>query len=192
MYEVGEWFVYLMNFAILAILGLIVLIALFRKRGQYQKVARQCIQAEIWQPTGWPEFYTVKCALGATTVNINEKTYKLNPDQRRWGLHPRLPFLGLASLQVPIRKEYWYVENDAPITSPGKESKGLISSEIKALQRAGRATQAARHSQQLEAANNQVINVLANQARKEYLYLGLGIVVLGIIVLVVRSFVIGG
>ena len=192
MYEVGPWFVYLMNLAILAIIGIIVLIAIFVKRGQYQREAQGKIQVEIWQPTGWPKFYTVKCALGDTTVDVEGQTYKLNPDQQRWGLHPRLPFMGLAGLQVPIRKEYYYVEIDAPITPPGKESKGLIASEIKALQRAGRATQAARHSQQLEAANKQVFEVLANQAKKEYLYLGLVVGVLGIIILVVRSFLVGG
>ena len=192
MYEVGEWFVYLMNLAILAVLGLIVVIAILRKRGQYQRETQKCTQCEIRQPTGWSEFYTVPCAINAKTVDVAGGTYRLNPEKRSWGLHPRLPFLGLSSLQVPIRKETWYKDNPEPIKDPKQNLSPLTAAELKAIQREGRATMAARHSQQLEAANKQVIEAIANQANKVYVYLGLGVVVLGIIILVARSFLMGG
>ena len=192
MYEVGEWFVYLMNLAILAVLGVIVLIAILRKRGQYQKEAQLCVQAEVWQPTGWAEYHTVKCSMNAVTVDIGGFTYRLNPDKKRWGMHPRLPFIGLRSLQVPIRKETWYKDKPEPITDPKTNLSPLTAAELKAIQREGRATMAARHSQQLEAANKQVIEAIANQANKAYVYLGLGIIGIGVVVMVVRLFLMGG
>lgn len=52
MYEVGSWFVYLMNGAILAFIALIVLIWVLRKRGQHAKEVEGKILADIWLPTG--------------------------------------------------------------------------------------------------------------------------------------------
>lgn len=52
MYQVGPWFVYLMNAAVLALIALGVLIGILKKRGEYAKVSAGKILAEVWLPTG--------------------------------------------------------------------------------------------------------------------------------------------
>ena len=52
MYQVGPWFVYLMNAAVLALVALGIVIGILRKRGEYARVSAGKILAEVWLPTG--------------------------------------------------------------------------------------------------------------------------------------------
>ena len=183
MYEVGGWFVYLMNLAILAIVGVIVAVAILHKRGQYQKEATGRIQVEIWLTTGYREYHTIPCDLNAKTVTIGSSTYYLNPGRIRWGRHPRLPFMGLASMQVPVRLESWFQGVAEPIAHPEEQVTSLSAQEIRALMRQGRATLIARHSQLLEAGQKGLVNAIANQPNKVVLYVMLGVAILGIAII---------
>ena len=186
MYQVGIWFVHLMNVAILAIIGVVVLVAIYVKRGHYQRDAARCIQAEILLSTGWPEYHTVRCGPSDEWIRVGGYEYKLDPKKRRWGLHPRLPFLGLAALQVPIRRETFYKDNPDPVYRD-KEVPEVTASEIHAKTREATAIAAGAEIVEMEARQTQLVNAIANQPNKTYVYLGLGAVALGMAILVVRS-----
>ena len=190
MYEVGIWFVHLMNVAILAIIGLIVLVAIFAKKRQYQRQAAKGIQAEILLSTGWPEYHTVKCGVNDEWVRIGGYEYKLNPTKQRWGLHPRVPFMGLRDLQVPIRRETWYKDNPNPVYGD-KGTPDVTASEVEAKTREAMAVAAGAEAVEMEARQTRMVDAIANQPNKNYVYMGLVGILIGIIVLVVRS-LIGG
>ena len=183
MYTVGPWFVYLMNLAVLAIVGIIVLVVIQVKKNQYLKDAAGKIQVEIWLTTGYREYHTIPCDLNAKTITVGSSTYILNPKRIRWGRHPRLPFMGLASMQVPIRLESWFQGVKEPIAHPKEEVKSLTAPEIRALMRQGRATLIARHSQLLEAGQKGLVNAIANQPNKVVLYVMLGVAIIGIAII---------
>ena len=183
MYTVGGWFVYLMNLAVLAIVGIIVLVYIRVKMGQYLKDAAGKIQVEIWLTTGYREYHTIPCDLNAQTVTIGSSTYYLNPQRIRWGRHPRLPFMGLASMQVPIRLESFFQGIKEPIAHPEEQVTSLSAQELRALMRQGRATLIARHSQLLEAGQNRMIEAIANQPNKVVLYVLLGVALIGIAII---------
>ena len=183
MYTVGGWFVYLMNLAILAVVGIIVLVVIQVKKGQYLKESERRIQAEVWLPTGHREYHTVPCDMNAKTVTVGSYTYHLNPNRIRWGRHPRLPFMGLASMQVPIRLESWFQNIKEPIAIPEEKVNTLSASELRALMRQGRATLVARHSQLLVAGEKRVVEAIANQPNKVVLYVLLGIAIIGIAII---------
>ena len=194
MYEVGPWFLHLMNLAILAIVGIVIVVAILVKKGQYQREAAKCIQAEILTATGWPEYHTVRCGINDEWVKIGSGDYKLDPNHKRWGVHPRLPFMGLASLQVPIRKETWYKDNpnvpqdvkDKNPNVPAFRNPGtpqVTSAEIQAKSREAAAIGAAAEVAELEAQQRRVVDAIANQPNKMVVYVGLGIaIILGAIV----------
>jgi hypothetical protein len=120
MYEVGSWFVYLLDGAILAVLAFIAIVMVFVKRGQYAKQAEKSIRAEIQLPTGWSEYHVVPCDDNAREIEVRDGDkssgkYMLNPERRRYGKHPMNPFMGLSWLQVPIRIEAWAKDNPEPI-----------------------------------------------------------------------------
>jgi len=191
MYEVGYWFIHLMNLAIVAIVGIVVLVAVFMKRGQYMKTAQRCIQAEIILSTGHSEFHTVRCGINDEWVHIGGFDYKLDPKIRRWGLHPRLPFMGLGTLQCQIRKEVWkkdnpnayYRDDDVP---------QVTAAEVGAQTREAMAVAAGAEAVEMDARQRQLADAIANQPNKTYVYLGLGVIIIGIIVLVVQRFIEGG
>ena len=184
MYEVGIWFVHLMNLAILSIVGVVIAVAILVKKGQYQKEAAKCIQAEMLTATGWPEYHTVKCGINDEWVKVGNGEYKLDPNHKRWGFHPRLPFMGLASLQVPIRRETWY--KDAPKSLPvfpQQNSPEITAAEIQAKTREAAAIAAGAEIVEIEARQRQLVDAITNQPNKMVVYVGLGIIgILGAIV----------
>lgn len=186
MYQVGIWFVHLMNVAILAIIGVVVLIAIYVKRGHYMRDATRCIQAEILLSTGWPEYHTVRCGASDEWVTIKGYAYKLDPTKRGWGLHPRIPFLGLTALQVAIRKETWYKDNPNPVHRD-KEVPEVTAAEIHAKTREATAIAAGAQIVEMDARQKQLVNAIANQPNKVYVYLGLGVMTLGMVILIVKS-----
>jgi len=115
MYEVGSWFVYLLDGAILAIIAFIALVMVFVKRNRYQKEAVNKLRAEIQLPTGWSDYPVVDVNDNARTVTVDKFVYFLNPEKRKYGKHPLNPFMGLSWLQVPIRTESWAKDNPEPI-----------------------------------------------------------------------------
>lgn len=214
MYEVGSWFVILMNGAILAILGAAALIAIYVKRAKYQKEAEKSIQAEIIQPSGHSKFYTVRCGQDAKSVDIGGGTYYFDfpatdtstPDQkkkvdplspksleeednvekpgneRRWGKHPVLPFMGLATLQVPIRKDTWYLGNWFPLRLGPPPSTAYTAMEIAAMKRGAIATAGTVKLAENEARQKQLQSTIANQPNKNYVYAGLAGIFIAVIV----------
>lgn len=174
MYEVGSWFVYLLDVAILAILAFIVLVMIFIKRGRYAKDAIGKIRAEIQLPTGWSEYHTIPIDDNAKSVTINDFIYILNPDKRRFGKHPMSPFMGLMWLQVPIRVETWAKD----ITEPMRATYDKIiatSAEIMAMTREIQATTAAMQIQEIDARQKELTNAIANQPNRMIVYIGLGL-----------------
>ena len=170
MYEVGSWFIYMLDGAILALVGIVAMIAIFIKRGQYQKQAVGCIRAEIQLATGWSEFYTIPCDMSAKSVTIGDFLYTLNPDRRRWGRHPMNPFMGLSWLQVPIRIETWYQD----VTEPMRQTYDKLiatSTEIKAMTREIQATTAAMQIQEIDARQKELTRAITNQPNKVVIYI---------------------
>jgi hypothetical protein len=187
MYEVGPWFVYLMNLAILAIVAMIVLIYMRVKDGQYLREAEGCIQAEIIMPTGHSKFYTVKCGVNDEWIEVAGGRYKLNKDKREWGLHPRLPFMGIRSLQRQIRKETWYLDNPDPAHKK-VETPAVTAAEIKAMVREAAAITAGAEAVELQARQKQMVEAIANQPNKTVVYVLLAGIAIGLLVLAVRLF----
>lgn len=187
MYEVGPWFLHLMNLAILAIVGLFLVVAILVKKGQYQREAAKCIQAEILTATGWPEYHTVRCSINDEFVKIGQGSYKLNPGLRRWGLHPRLPFMGLASLQQPIRKETFYKDNPNYIVFPGQPSAEITAAEVEAKSREAAAIGAAAEVVEIEAQQRRVVDAIANQPNKMVVYVGLVTIIIGVVVIAINT-----
>lgn len=172
-YEVGSWFVYLLDFAILCIVGMIVLIVIFVKRNKYQKEATTAIRAEIQLPTGWSEFHVVPCNSDARSVSIDDFNYMLNPAERRYGRYPMSPFMGLSWLQVPIRTETWFLDCPEPMR---KTYSPIVATaaEIKAMTREVQATTAAMQIQEIDERQKELTNAIGNQPNKTYVYIGLG------------------
>ena len=190
MYQVGSWFIYLMDAAILAIIGIAAMIAIFVKRGQYQKQAQACIRAEIQLATGWSEYYTIPCDISAKSVTINNFIYHLDPQRRRWGRHPMNPFMGLSWLQVPIRIETWYQDVAEPMRQTYDE---LIctSAEIMAMTREIQAVAVAMHIQEIEARQTELTRAIKNQPAKLVVYICAGgaflFAVIDLIVILART-----
>ena len=172
-YTVGQWFIYLIDLAVLAIVAIGLLVFIFIKRQQYQKEAEHSILAEIQLPTGWSEYYVVPCEPNAKSVNIGNFTYLLDPEKKRFTKYPMKPFLGLSWLQVPIRTESWYQDNPEPIR-PSYERTIATSAEIKAITREVSATTAAMQIQEIEARQNELTKAISNQPNKMFVYIGLG------------------
>lgn len=217
MYEVGYWFVYLMNGAILAILAALALVAIYVKRGQYQRTAEKSIQVEMIQPSGHSRFYTVECAQDAKSIDIEGGTYYFDfppvklPDkkgkgetlstealgkdpsdngdkkekpgnERRWGKHPLIPFMGLSTLLVPIRKETFYLNNPIPMRLGPVPSAEYMAAEIAAMKRGAIAAAGTIKLAESEARQRQLSDAIANQPNKTYVYAALvGIIILGVI-----------
>lgn len=191
MYEVGAWFIYLIDGAIFAIIGIAVLVAIFVKRGKYQKAAEKCIRAEIQLPTGWSEFHVVPCDINAKSVTIKDFIYTLDPARRRYGKYPSNPFLGLSWLQVPIRIETWYQD----ITEPMRQTYDKIiatSAEIMAITREIQAVTGAMQIQEIEARQKELTNAIANQPNKMVVYIMLGLTVVASVVSLIISAQLGG
>lgn len=186
MYEVGIWFVHLMNLAILAIVAVVILVVKDVKKGQYQREARRCVQVELKLSTGWSDYFTVPCGMNDAWVTVKGCRYKLNPKKISWGLHPRLPFMGLASLQIPIRKETFYKDNSNPAFQD-KTTPPITAAEIEAMTKEAMATTAAAQAIELASQQKALINAIGNQPNKMYVYVGLGAIIIGIIALVVRD-----
>ncbi len=184
MYEVGPWFVYLMNLAIMAVIGIIVLIAIFVKRGQYFNEAQKCIQAEILLSTGHREYHTVRCGVNDEWVKIRGFEYKLDPKVRQWGVHPRIPFMGLSTLQCQIRRETWIKDNPNPYYRD-KETPEVTAAEVDAKTREAMAIAAGAEAIEMEARQRRIVEAIANQPNKTYVYVGIiAIIILGIIQIV--------
>jgi hypothetical protein len=184
MYEVGIWFVYLIDFAVLAIFGMIALILIFVKRNQYQKEAVHCIRAEIQLSTGWSEYYTVPCNDNDKSISIHDKAtkgdfiYMLDVKRRRYGKHPMNPFMGLGWLQVPIRIETWTKDIPEPLRLRTDKEIIATSAEIKAMTREIQATTAAMQIQEIDARQDELTKAIGNQPSKMIVYILLGLSVL--------------
>ncbi len=196
MYEVGAWFVYLMNGAILAILAVVALVAILVKRNQYAKEAKECILVEILMPTGWSVYRVVKplpdgwvkvgkgdykLAVGEDnpgTLTDEErcqrrKEYKLNTAAKRWAYYPMRPFLGLKALQVPIRTESFYYNNPEPITWPEHRVK-VTAVDAQAHTRQMDAMNVGVQIQESDARQKQLVEAINNQPNKIVVYIMLG------------------
>lgn len=191
MYEVGYWFIHLMNLAIVAIVGIVVLVAVFVKRGRYMNEAQRCIQAELLLSTGHSEFHTVRCSINDEWVKIGGYDYKLDPKVRRWGKHPRLPFMGLATLQCDIRREVWKKDDPNPYYREDGAPE-VTAAEVGAKTREAMAVAAGAEAVEMEARQRQLVDSIANQPNKTYVYAGLAAIIIGIIILAVRDFIMGG
>lgn len=184
MYEVGAWFTWLLNGAVLAIVGLAVLIYVIRQKEHYRKEAETKIQAEIQLSTGFSEFHTVPCGISDKSVTIGGFEYFLNPNEIRWGMHPRNPVLGLRALQTPIRKESWAKDNANPIR-PKYDKHLLTAAEMKALNNEVLAADLAMRIQESEARDKEMTRAMTNQPNKTYVYAGLAAIGVGIVVMVI-------
>jgi len=174
MYEVGSWFVYLMNGAILAIMAFILLVMVQVKRAKHAKDSEGKIRGEVQLSTGWSEYHIVPCGLSDKSVQIGNFVYMLDPDKRKWGKHPMNPFMGLSALQVPIRIEAWEKDNPEPIRS-SYEKTVATSAEIKAMLDEHTASVTAMGIQELDSQHKVLMRALANQPNKNYVYIGLGL-----------------
>ena len=211
MYTVGPWFVYLMNLAILAIVAIVVFVWMNVKRGQYLKEAAKCIQAEIIPETGQSRYYTVPLGANDEWVRIGNKRYKIDKTRRRWGVHPRLPFIGLRTMQVPIRKETWYEDDPNPayrlkVPLSGKKEEDnlltpeqrqqaentLTAAEVDAMVREETAVQAAAEAIETQHRQKELTNAIANQPNKMVVYILAGAAAFSGIVLLVQRIVLGG
>ena len=188
MYTVGIWFVHLMNLAILAIVGVIILVYIQVKKGEYLKEAQTCIQCEILLSTGHCEFHTVKCNVSDEWVKIDNFEYKLHPTYRRWGVHPRLPFMGLRTLQVPIRKETWMKDVPDPYYRE-KEIPQVTAAEVDAKTNEAMAVSAAATAVEIKSQQEQLIKAIANQPDKTAVYVMLGITIIGIAIVAINSLI---
>ena len=212
MYTVGSWFTILMDLAILAIVGIVALIYINYKRGQYQRAAVRCIRAEVVQPTGWSKFYIVPCEPDAKSVTVDGLSYFLdfpetevivgaaqidrgkgNPgkgekekeapaNQRRWGRHPMVPFLGLTTMQVPIRIETWYLDNPIPVRQGAVPSPDYMAMEIEAMKRGAIAAAGTIKLAETEARQKELANAIGNQPNKTYVYAGIVAILIAVIV----------
>lgn len=173
MYEVGSWFVYLLDFAVLAIICAGIIAWILVKRGQYQKEAEKSIRAEIILPSGWSEYHVVPCDINAKTVSVSDFVYFLDPQRRRYGKHPLNPFMGLPWLQVPIRIETWFQDNPEPVRM-SYDKTVATAAEIKAITREVSATTAAMQIQEIEARQEELTKAISNQPNKTVVYIMLG------------------
>lgn len=181
MYEVGPEFIILLDLAILAIIAFVIGIALFIKKGQYAKEAVGKLRAEIQLPTGWSEFHIVPIDDNAKSVTVDNFIYMINPEKRRFGVHPLRPFMGLAWLQSPIRIETWFKDNPEPMRQ-AYDATIATSAEIHAITREIQATDAAMRIQEMDARQQQLENALANQPNKTIVYILLAVVaIIGIV-----------
>jgi len=181
MYEVGSWFVWLLDGAILAILFAVALILIFIKRNSNNKDALSKIRAEIILPTGWSEYHTVPCDVNAKTVSVGDYIYTLNPQKHRYGKHPMNPFMGLSWLQVPIRIETWMKDNTEPVRGDYSHQVATAA-EIKAMTREIQATTAAMEIQEIDQRQKELTNAISNQPNKVIVYIGLALASLASIV----------
>ena len=184
MYEVGIWFIWLLDAAILAIIACAVLVMIFIKRGKYAKEAVGKIRAEIQLPTGWSEHHTVPIDDNAKSVTVGNFIYLLNPEKRRYGRHPMNPFMGLAWLQAPIRIESWAKDNPEPVRVTYDKTIATAA-EIKAITREIQATTVAMQIQEIDARQKELTHAIANQPNKIIVYIGLGLCAIASIVCLV-------
>jgi hypothetical protein len=187
MYEVGPWFVHLMNLAILAIVGIVIMVAILFKKGQYQKEAAKCVQAELLTATGWPEFHTVKCGINDAFVQVGNGQYKLDPNHKEWGSHPRLPFMGLASLQAPIRKGTWFKDNpNVPLYGKAVPAE-VTAAEIQARVREAAAIAIGAQIMETDARQRQLNEAIANQPNKMVVYGGFITIIIGVVIIAINT-----
>lgn len=184
MYEVGQWFVWIIDAAVIAVVGMFAMVFILYKRGVYQKKAVTCILAEILLPSGWPQYHIVPCAIDSRSISIDQGVdkdgkplgdfvYMLNPKRRRYTLYPQNPIMGLKWLQVPIRTETWFQDNPEPIQED-YSNKIATAAEIKAVTREIQATAVAMEVQEMEARQKELIKAISNQPAKMIVYIGLG------------------
>ena len=177
MYEVGGWFVHIINIGVLSVIAAGVLVLIIWKRSQYQKLAEKCIRAEIQLPSGWSEFHVVPCEINAKSVSINDFIYMLDPNVKRWGKFPMSPILGVTALQATIRIESWAKDNSEPIR-PKYDHLIATAAEIQAMTREIQATTGAMQIQEIDARQKELVAAISNQPSKMIVYVLLGIAVL--------------
>jgi hypothetical protein len=209
-----SWWFYLMDAAIVAIVVAVAFGYQNIKRGQYQKEADRCIQAEIILETGKSEFYTVPCKERDEWVTVKGMDYHIDIDHRRWGKHPRVPWLGFKSMQTDIRKETWFkddpnpayrakkklvVPGDRPLTVQEREAllltdeerqKGvsvLTSAEVNAKTKEAAAIFAGLQANELEANQKVLTTAITNMLAKMPAYVFFFIIIaLGVVGLVMQ------
>ena len=213
--------VHLVYAAIIAIIIAILWTVAFFKKKQYMEIARGSIKAVIKRPTGWPLVKIVTpfpdgwVRVGKGDYKIAEQLkqegktrealtdeehqklgeYKAPPGVFEWDVFPPRPFLGLAVLQVPIRRLEWWENDPTPIMKPefmptwacacGKEYFSVTAVDAQAHSREMDAQNVAVQIQEAEARQKTMMNALAGLANKTIVYVGLAAAVLvGIIGLV--------
>ena len=204
MYTVGAWFPHLLNLAILAIVGIVVLGFIFYYRGRYAKEALGRVMVEIWMPSGWSNYYVVRPTMDGW-VNVGAGAYKLAPQvpdktdnpgeekknriitpAKRWDMYPRRPFLGLKLLQVPIRKESFYWNNPDPIT--WTENRTTVTAvDAKTHTREVAAQHIAANIAETEARQRKWEEVINKLPDKMVLYILIGIAIILSLVVLVQS-----
>lgn len=172
-YEVGAWFIYLVDAAIIALLFAVGLIVIFIQKGRYQKQAKKCIQVEIIRPTGWSSYYTPEINDNAKTIEIDNFIYVLDTEKRRWSLHPRNPIMNLSWLQAPIRKASFF-QDRADEVREDMTTPIATAMEIQAISREIQATTAAMQIQEIEARQDELTKAILNQPAKAVVYVLMG------------------
>lgn len=215
MYTVGSWFIHLMNVAIVAIVGCVVLGIIFWKKNQYARQSQGRLMAEVKQPGGWPKYYVVRYSEDAKWVRLGRGDYMLpkgvrdnpeNPEDmsdvdrckqrgeyllkpsiKEWDWYPRRPFLGLRWLQVPIRKQSWYLDDPTPIVWPEYRVE-VTAIDVQARTREMEAMLEGLETQEQEARQRQLTNALENQPNKLYVYLMVGVNIVLTVVILIQIF----
>jgi len=186
----------------------IVIVALFTiytyKRNKYAKDAQTLLRAEIELPTGWTMCRFVDWDINTEEIDVDGKIYSLNPNKTRWSKYPLVPFLGLKSMQVPIRTEYWYEDNPNPKAAPSKDDieRLVDGSGNDAFFITGERFRAKLNNYQSAAASmdvqleqerqDELTRAIGNQPNKAVVYISLitTIVLIGVVLLIVAQ--IGG
>lgn len=165
-----QWVTYVVDVAILLVIALAIMIAIFVKRNRYQREAETCIRAEIQLPTGWSKYYVVECDPNDKTISVENFLYALDPKNKRFGRHPLVPFMGLRILQVPIRVETWALDNPNPLRVDRQQAGDLTSMEIKAMTREIQAAAAAMHIQEIDERQQELTKTIMRIPDKIIVY----------------------
>lgn len=96
--------------------------------------------------------------------------------------------MGLATLQFPIRKETWLKDNPDPYYRD-KEDPLVTAAEVAAMTKEATAVAAGAEAVEMESRQQQLVNAIANQPNKTYVYAGLVAVLIGVVALAVDTFI---
>lgn len=170
----------------LILLGFVGLAWAFWMRQRYGKEVKGKIKA-IFTSEGAsePDELILPLKPGGTEVDAPRGhqigTYYVNRGAMRNTPYPAKPFLGLWFVQVPISTQWWAVGNPEPITGhripPVATSEQIFQSNDTNYMFALRQAKAEIDAQRMELAKS-----LKDRVKASYVYIGLGAIILGILV----------